>query len=303
MINLEWLRTFRAVYRTKSLSRASEILSISQPTVSQQIFNLEAHLGHKLFIRKSKGVIETDDGKLLNTLVSGSIESLEEIEHLIVQKQSQLKSIVSIGISSHLYKSVLCRKIFSIGDSVHIQFGTKQSLITDVEEGRLLYAIIPGEVNTFDIICNSLRDQQLILVATPDISLNEIIKIYKNDKENAEKLLSNYPWFAHDAAVGYIKLYWMSVFNKKRPSIIPTCIIPNEYEVLYQLAQSSGISIALEVNASPFIDSKKLVKWNFSEVPFRKLSLISNKKKAPKSVTQNILNLLTDSVEDENGVC
>ena len=117
MINLEWLRTFRAVYRTKSLSRAAEILSISQPTVSQQIFNLEGHLGQKLFVRKSKGVLETEDGKLLNTLVAGSIESLEEIEQLVIQKQSQLKTIVTIGISAHLYKSILCRKIFSIGES------------------------------------------------------------------------------------------------------------------------------------------------------------------------------------------
>ena len=32
MINLEWLRTFRAVYKTKSLSKASEMLNISLGT-------------------------------------------------------------------------------------------------------------------------------------------------------------------------------------------------------------------------------------------------------------------------------
>ena len=78
MINLEWLRTFRTVYKTKSLSRASELLNISQPTVSQHINSLEHYIGQQLFTRKSKGVIETDEGKVVNTLISGSIESLEE---------------------------------------------------------------------------------------------------------------------------------------------------------------------------------------------------------------------------------
>ena len=100
MINLEWLRTFRAVYRTKSLSQAAEMLSISQPTVSQQISTLEAHLGHKLFIRKSKGVLETDEGKMLNTMISGSIETLEAvIEHY------------QTGGKNHLHKSTLIQPL------------------------------------------------------------------------------------------------------------------------------------------------------------------------------------------------
>ena len=52
---------------------------ISQPTVSQQISNLESRLGQKLFNRKSKGVIETDFGRMLNTMLSGAMETLEEV--------------------------------------------------------------------------------------------------------------------------------------------------------------------------------------------------------------------------------
>ena len=118
-----------------------------------------------------------------------------------------------------------------------------------------MYAVIPGESNTFDIVCDSLGEQELILVSTPNISLENITEVYSKDMERAEKLLSNQHWFAHDAAVAYIKLYWMIVFNKKRPSIIPNYIIPNEYEVLFQLTQNSGLSIALERNARSFLKS------------------------------------------------
>ncbi|UTW66189.1 LysR family transcriptional regulator [bacterium SCSIO 12643] len=292
MINLEWLRTFRAVYRTKSLSQAAEMLSISQPTVSQQISTLEAHLGHKLFIRKSKGVLETDEGKVLNTMISGSIETLEEVEYQLQHKKSNLKSIITIGISEHLYKTTLCHRVMQLGEFVHIKFGNKQSLIRDVEEGKLLYAIIPDEINTFDIICRPLKRQNLILVGTPDINLERIKDTMKKHPDQAEKMLLQQKWYAHDPAVGYIKLFWIDTFNRKRPAIIPNYIIPNEYELLFQQSQGSGLSIALEQNAAPFISEGSLIHWDLAHVDFRPLSLLANKKRAAQEMTEQIWKML-----------
>ncbi len=294
MINLEWLRTFRAVYITKSLSQAAETLSISQPTVSQQIATLEAHLGHKLFIRKSKGVLETDEGKMLNTMISGSIETLEEVEYQLQHKKSQLKSIITIGISQHLYKTTLCQNIQQLGAHVHIKFGNKQTLKRDVEEGKLLYALVPDEINSFDIIGHPLPRQELILVGTPDLDLQGIRTLWESDAAQAEKKLMRQKWYAHDPASGYIKMYWISTFNRKRPSIVPNYIIPNEYEVLFQLSQGSGLSIALAQNAAPFIADGRLVNWDLDPVDFRPFSLITNKKRADKEITERILGLLAE---------
>jgi DNA-binding transcriptional LysR family regulator len=51
MVNLEWYRTFKSVYKTETSLAA---VFISQPAVSQQMSMLEAHVGYKLFNRKSK---------------------------------------------------------------------------------------------------------------------------------------------------------------------------------------------------------------------------------------------------------
>jgi DNA-binding transcriptional LysR family regulator len=292
MINLEWLRTFRAVYRTKSLSQAADMLSISQPTISQQISTLEAHLGHKLFVRKSKGVLETDEGRMLNTMISGSIETLEEVEYQLQHKKSKLKTIITIGISEHLYKTTLCQNILQLGEFVHIKFGSKQSLVKDVEEGKLLYAIIPDEVNTFDILSYPLKRQDLILVGTPNLDLKGINELLHTDVNLAEKKLTQQRWYAHDSASGYIKLYWINKFNRKRPAIVPNYIIPNEYELLFQLAQGSGLSVALAQNAAPFISNGSLVHWDIAPVDFRPMSLLANKKRANKKITDRILTLL-----------
>ncbi len=294
MINLEWLRTFRSVYRTKSLSRASELLNISQPTVSQHLRALEAYVGQKLFTRKSKGVIETDDGRILNTLIAGSIELLEEAENIISQHYFKNEIILTIGISEHLYQSVLGNKLFDLCEHVHVRFGSRKSLITDVEEGRLLYAIVPGEVNTFDIISHHMEDQNLVLVHTPDIDLSGINQMLKQNPIEAENILVKQTWYAHDTSSSYIKLFWMALFNKKRPAIIPNYVIPNETEVLNQLVKGSGLSVALETNVKAYINNGTLKLCSLKPVYFRKMSLLSNKKKAPKETTKKIIKLLNN---------
>ena len=289
MINLEWLRTFRTVYKTKSLSAASELLNISQPTVSQQIRSLESYLGQELFTRKSKGVLETDEGKILNTLVSGIIEELEEVESQISHKNSKLNTIVTIGISSHLYKTALCYNILKLGKFVHVKFGTKQELISEVEQGLLLYAIIPDEINTFDTICYPIEEQELVLVSSPDLDLKNLNSMVKKTPEKAQKLLSSYKWYAHDAASGYIKQFWLNTFNKKRPNIVPNYIIPNEYEVLSLLTNGTeGLSVAIKSVAKSFIEDGTLRMYNLDSIPYRKLSLIVNKKKSPKRLTEEL---------------
>lgn len=51
MVDLELYRIFKVVADEENLTRASEILSISQPAVTKHIHNLEAELQIKLFDR------------------------------------------------------------------------------------------------------------------------------------------------------------------------------------------------------------------------------------------------------------
>ena len=53
------LRTFNAVYRNRSVSRAAEVLKVSQPAVTAQIRSLESGFGVRLFLRDAKGVQPT----------------------------------------------------------------------------------------------------------------------------------------------------------------------------------------------------------------------------------------------------
>lgn len=62
---LNALRAFAAVAETRSLTRAADTLNVTRPAISQQIRNLENHLGEPLLIRGRRGVALTSQGEIL----------------------------------------------------------------------------------------------------------------------------------------------------------------------------------------------------------------------------------------------
>jgi len=292
MLNLEWFRSFRAVYTTGSISKAAKNLSLSQPAVTQHIQALEARLGRKLFVRKSKGVAPTDSGRSLSNMVAASIEKLEEVESAIIENSSPITKVVKLGISRHLFKSVIGNSVHEIGSVVHITYGDRQTLIKETEKGNLLYSIIPGSVNTFDLICHHLFDQYLVLLGTPDVDFKHFHQLMQRGEDQmAEDWLTEQIWYSHNTGGDFIKHYWLNIFNKKRPSIVPNYVIPNEYETLDQQVKGTGISIAFETTAQPFIESKQLIVCRKTKVKMRDIVLICNKQNSNPDITQRLVEL------------
>ena len=102
MINLEWYRTFKAVYKHRNYTKAAEELFISQPAVSNHMNMLEAYIGHKLFLRKSKGVEATENAKFLNNLIIESLDQLEEVESLYSRHVKKEEKLRVLGISEQM---------------------------------------------------------------------------------------------------------------------------------------------------------------------------------------------------------
>lgn len=64
-INYHHLLYFYTVAREGSVTRASKVLLLAQPTLSGQIRKLEESLGEKLFVREGRGLVLTDVGQLV----------------------------------------------------------------------------------------------------------------------------------------------------------------------------------------------------------------------------------------------
>ena len=66
-MELSQLRYFLKVAERRNFTRAGEELGVTQPALSRSIAKLEAELGQPVFDRRSKAVVLTDAGRLLQT--------------------------------------------------------------------------------------------------------------------------------------------------------------------------------------------------------------------------------------------
>ena len=64
MMEIRSLRYFLTVAREENMTKAADILHVTQPTLSKQMKSLEDKLGKKLFIRHSFHLQLTEEGIL-----------------------------------------------------------------------------------------------------------------------------------------------------------------------------------------------------------------------------------------------
>ena len=91
------LRIFLTIAELGSVTAASEALHISQPALSRQLITLENELDTKLFHRKYKNMVLTEDGEFLRKRAQEIILSLDAIEPEMLQKRRELSGNIYIS--------------------------------------------------------------------------------------------------------------------------------------------------------------------------------------------------------------
>jgi DNA-binding transcriptional LysR family regulator len=289
MVNLEWYRTFKSVYKNGNFSLAAKELFISQPAVSQQIVMLEAHVGYKLFNRKSKGVEPTEYAKLLNNLIIDALDRLENVENGFRAKAFNANSLLSIGVPRHLMSSVGSALLAKF-DFIDFTFHNNDVLFDLVNSKKLDFAIVSKKFDTFDTIQKKVGEIKQVIVGSTNIDLSTIkAKIKIRELETIENWLNEQKWYSHDAGIPHIKLFWLHVFAKKRPSMIANYIIPSEYEMLEILSKNTGVTIVWDINAKNLIQEKRLqMIWNSKEMPSTDVFLLSGKNDNLSAIFQDV---------------
>ena len=293
MVNLEWYRTFKSVYKNGNFSKAAKELFISQPAVSQQIAMLEAHVGYKLFNRKSKGVEPTDYAKLLNNLIIEALDRLENVENGFREKAFNANKLVSVGISKHFFSSI-GNQLLSKFDFIDFTFAENEELFQLVDSKKNDFAIVTKKYDTFDTIQKEMGQIKQIMVASKDLDLNQVKnEIKSNNLLTVENWLNQQKWYSYDARIPHVKLFWLHVFDKKRPSLVANYIIPSEYEMLNTLSKNSGLAVVWDINAKEFIENKSLqLLWDSSKMPSTEVYVLSRKNDSLNSILEEILNEL-----------
>lgn len=98
---------FNCVAETGNISHAAKQLYVSQPAVSKSISSLEESLNLTLFIRSSRGVKLTEEGKLLYKYTKDAFDILSQGEDRMIRIKELGVGQLRIGVSSTLCKYML----------------------------------------------------------------------------------------------------------------------------------------------------------------------------------------------------
>jgi len=141
-VEVRHLRYFLAVAEAGNFSRAADRLGISQPSVSQQIRDLEAGLRVPLFQRRGKRILLTPGGLIFQEHARAVLRQLENCLQQLGSEPGQLRGVLHLGVVPVLNVPLVPRLmgLFAAehaGINLVIEEISSTEIETALEEGRM----------------------------------------------------------------------------------------------------------------------------------------------------------------------
>ena len=141
-LEIRHLRYFLAVAEAGSFSRAADRLGISQPSVSQQMRDLETGLRVPLFQRRGKRILLTPSGLIFQEHARAILRQLETSLQELNREPGQLRGALHLGVIPALNVPLVPTLLgLFVADhpaiSITVEEISSTSIETALEEGRL----------------------------------------------------------------------------------------------------------------------------------------------------------------------
>ncbi|WP_058998196.1 LysR family transcriptional regulator [Leptolyngbya sp. NIES-2104] len=239
MVNLEWYRSFVAVYRVGTVSGAAESLYLTQPAVSQHIAALEGMLKVALFQRMPRRMLPTEAGKRLYTRVVNAIETLESVSPLTESP------LIRLGTPSEFFSEYVLKRL-NQDTNFAVQFGLVQDLIERLLADQIDCAIATQKVAHSAIEYHPIYEESFWLVAPPNVEI-----------ERSEQWLQQQSWIAYGEDLPIIRRFWRVVFGR-RLEANPQFIFPDLRTIRDAVSQGLGVSVLPDYLCTDWIEQNRL---------------------------------------------
>ena len=134
------LKVFMAVVQERSFTKAASALGITQPSVSQNIADLEKMAGRKLFDRQKGAVILTAEGEVFLKYVEKLLETCASVDDMFAKVNP---AIVKIAASEEIYAYLVGPALESFA-KIHPDVTFERSLFGNAD---LTIALVPSSDN------------------------------------------------------------------------------------------------------------------------------------------------------------
>ena len=171
------LRYFLTVVREESITKASEVLHITQPTLSRQLAQMEEEIGVKLFDRGTRKIKLTNEGILLRRRAEEILQLVDKTEKELVEQEEQVEGRISIGCGE-IASVQLLPKLFHTFHQKYPRvnfdiFTATADLVKDqMDKGLLDLGLLlePVDMEKYDFVRFDMKERWVVLMP-PDSPL------------------------------------------------------------------------------------------------------------------------------------
>ncbi len=243
MADLEWYRSFLAVYRAGTVSGAARTLFLTQPAVTQHLAALETLIGEPLFTRSPRQMIPTTRGKQLYCQVVQALETLEQVSQEIQSTAAELP-LLRCGSPREYFADVALSHFITLPYRLILRFGETRALIEEIEREQLDVVIATQQIASREVEYHRVDEEHFRVVGPPDLapltvdtSRSEVEQL-----EAVEQWLTTQKWISYGVELPIIRRYWLQCF-RKRPMFQAALVIPDLYVIAKAIEKGGGVSI------------------------------------------------------------
>ena len=209
-MELRVLNYFLTVAREGGLTGASEVLHVTQPTMSRQIQELEEELGQKLFIRTTRSMVLTPEGMLLRKRAEEILEMAERTKSEFSAMGSTVAGDVLIGSGETCALKQLTDLMAQIREEypgIHFQIysGNAEEVAERLEKGLLDFGVFvePADISRYNSIRLPVMDTWG-LILRKDHPLAQKEHITREDLGDVPLIMSRQEMAAQKAGNDYL---------------------------------------------------------------------------------------------------
>lgn len=287
------LKVFCTVAETKSFSKTSEIIHLTQPAVSLQIQALEEIYESKLFDRTSNSINLTPSGEILYRYAKDILKLYAEAEKEIGKITGLIKGCVLIGGSTTIGNYVLPNVVVAFKDKhpkikINLLIANTKKVEDFVTVGAIDFGLVEGIPTRQKITIDRFIDDELIVIVPPhhQWAKKKTISIAEITKE---------PFIIREEGSG--TRFFIESFLKEQGMQL------SDLKIVMSLGGIESIKLAVETGSGVSIISKwaarKEIKYGtlkgiyFKEAPMRRsFSLILPKNAIINHAVDEFLNFL-----------
>ncbi|MGW0751901.1 LysR family transcriptional regulator [Streptomyces sp. NPDC002587] len=268
-MDLALLRTFIAVHRAGSFTRAAALLGLSQPAVTSQIRTLERQLGRPLFHRRARGVTPTAVGDELAHKAAPHLDALLRITEAGREAAGAMRSLHVAGPPEFLCVRVLPALAPLVGQGhtlrAALQSGAEESL-DGLAAGHHDLVVTTAHPRGGLFTVTALCDEEHVLVAAPYWAA---LVGQDRVRDEGPAALAGVPLVEVHETLPLVTRYWASVFDTRPDAgaLAATVVAPDLRAVLECVQSGAGLAVLPRYLCQDALESGRIVALADPPVP------------------------------------